>query len=91
MVKLAENRYGKSRVRLVKVRRGDTTPRGELQVAGSRARGWVGWLAVCFNDRPLRGQGPSERLGVGRGDYLITTFLLSAAAAFGTRTVRIPS
>lgn len=48
-------------------------------------------MAVCFNDRPLREQGPSERLGVGRGDYLITTFLLSAAAAFGTRTVRIPS
>ena len=53
---------------------------------------WLGgFVATPLEDKTAPRERPSERSGVGRGDYLIRTFLLRAVAAFGTWTVKIPS
>jgi hypothetical protein len=58
----------------------------------ANAAHWLGgFVATPPEDKTAPRAFPSERSGVGHGDYLIRTFLLRAVAAFGTWTVKIPS
>jgi hypothetical protein len=65
----------------------------ELRIPGQRGRAYASlaeWRIALYASDELRGKVPRSGW-IGRGDYLIRIFLLTAVAAFGTWTVRIPS